>query len=757
MLQERNIPLPHFGLVSTMVSVTTDLWQVEEQYDSTSRTLLERQIAELNSKLFPIQESTKRKLSPLMQELIRQDNQRMALEIQLTDIIQLINNSLAPSVVRDQNFPRCSQLYKDIAQAKERVSAAEENHRRAAKIAFEEERLQTAPLLIALSTLQQKLEVCNPNPWNVVTEAFEDRLTGAFFCYVVYLHNHLPSFPDYAGSSVKFYDIAQKDIVELIQTIVTWINHNTLDLQIFSELKTQITNNQAQMDRRQHGADWLQPDSRLTPSQLVDAVFGGTIMSRLFHVEIAGPEPTVPDIEERHWYQHSLLIAPTQTGKTNVIQWRINNLLPQIAAGHASLVLIEPKGVMTTDILNLAQTYQMRDRLIILDPADTPVSVNIFDKGDGSPQALTETVGRIVRILGTMTTNLTDLQRDAITFAVRAMFALPEPASARTLMRILRIGKSILPLDSLPTSVREYFEFDYQPSDGRFIISRLNSLLANHIFEALFTGDRTTFDMLKEIQAGKLIIINCASPALAGESRLYARFWIEQVQRCVFPRLQIMPRERRTPTTFIIDEAQDYIAGDRHIAALLAQAAEANIGMMFGMHYLSQLTDAFVKDAVAVNTNLKFAARPSTDTTTLARAMNTEIGFLTSLPAYTFAYRGPGLQEAIRVKFPLVDFSKMPKMTPEQYTAMRQANSRKYAYGPAPAPPPPPEQEPERQTVSVDDLGLADAYAQLAVAIRRGNTKRAQELQDYIASFLKRTQGPESPTAGPRMNPKDTW
>jgi hypothetical protein len=405
-----------------------------------------------------------------------------------------------------------------------------------------------------------------------------------------------------------------------------------------------------------------------------------------YQTETAPPEPepeppTVPIIEERHWYQHSLLIAPTQTGKTNVIQWRIANRLPQVAAGRASIVLMEPKGVLTADILNLAQTYQMRDRVVILDPADMPVSINIFDKGNGSALALNETVARIVRVVGTLSSEFTGFQRDAMTFAVQAMFSSPEPANIRTLIRILRSGKEALQLDKLPASARDYFEFDFKESDGRFIISRLNSLLVNPVFETLFSGDRTTFDMLEEIQAGKLIVVNCASPALGGDSTFYAHFWIEEVQRCVFPRLA-MPAERRTPTTFIIDEAQDYIAEDRHIAALLAQAAEARIGMMFGMHYLGQLTDAYVRDAVAVNTNLKFAARPATDVPTLARAMNTDSDFLTSLPAYTFAYRGPGMQDPIRVKFPQVDFGKMPRMSEEQYVELRQENKRRYAYDP---------------------------------------------------------------------------
>ena len=143
--------------------------------------------------------------------------------------------------------------------------------------------------------------------------------------------------------------------------------------------------------------------------------------------------------------------------------------------------------------------------------------------------------------------------------------------------------------------------------------------------------------------------------------------------------------ERRTPTTVIIDEAQDYIAEDRHIAALLAEAAEARIGMMFGMHYLGQLTDTFVKDAVSTNTRIKFAANASTDVPTLARAMHTDADFLSGLPLFTFAYHGPGVEAAIRVKFPLVDFSTMPKMILAHMAddALRARNSLRYSYSQA--------------------------------------------------------------------------
>ncbi len=473
---------------------------------------------------------------------------------------------------------------------------------------------------------------------------------------------------------------------------------------------------------------------RGSPKDIVKAYLAGTPLHDLLLAQIQEPPLTAPKVSEEDWYSHSLLIAPTQTGKTNIIQWRLANLLPQIAAGKASVVLMEPKGVLTADILNLAQTWDMRDRVIILDPADAPVSVNVFDKGDGSPQTLNETIARVSRIINTLSLDLRDFQRDAITFALRAMFALPEPTNIDTLMHILRGGKTVLPLDILPRRVRTYFELDFQPTDGRYIVSRLNSLLNNPIFEALFTGERTTFDMHKEIQAGKLIVINCSSRALAGDSKLYARFWIEEVQRCVFPRLA-MPRERRTPTTFIIDEAQDYIAEDRHIAALLAQAAEARIGMMFGMHYLGQLTDTFVKAAVSDNTRLKFAANTSTDVLTLARAMGkTDTDFLSGLPLYEFAYFGPGMQSAIKVKFPLVDFGAMPQMSQAQYAQLRNQNRERYAYVPSqPAATPAPE-----VPLSALTLDLAGARAALEKAIKDADWATVADLKDSIIPALER-------------------
>src|SRR5207248_4018455 len=136
------------------------------------------------------------------------------------------------------------------------------------------------------------------------------------------------------------------------------------------------------------------------------------------------PGPTTPEIEEQDCYSHCLLLARTRGGKTNAIRWRIRQLLPQIAEGRASLILMEPKGPLIDDVLHLRATWKLRDRVVIIDPRDIRVSVNIFDRGNGSDQAINEAVERISRIFGTITADLTPMQRTPLTFAIRAMFAV---------------------------------------------------------------------------------------------------------------------------------------------------------------------------------------------------------------------------------------------------------------------------------------------------------------------------------------------
>lgn len=393
------------------------------------------------------------------------------------------------------------------------------------------------------------------------------------------------------------------------------------------------------------------------PEEIIRRFFGNqeSRFGSLFYIPVQVPkeesveEPAEPVIAERDWYSHALLLAQPGAGKTNAIRWRIMQLIPQIRDGRASLILLEPKGVLTREMLTLARTQGLEDRVVFIDPVDAPVSVNIFDRGDNSPRAVNETMAHVARVLGTITLALTDMQMPTLTFAIRALFSLPEQPSLHRLIDILRRGKQALPLEALEPSIRNFFEYDYTPD--RNIVGRLNSMFANPVYETLFATDRPTFNIGREMQAGKLIVIN------AGLSdTLYGRFWIEEVSRTIRARFDL-PEQLRVPTTFIIDEAQEYIAEDLHFARILDTAREARIGMFIAAHHMDQIKSPHVRSSL-YNCVLKFVARTNADIHNLCRSMGTtETDFLTTVPQYQFAFHQPNMNSAKLVKLPLIEFA----------------------------------------------------------------------------------------------------
>lgn len=407
------------------------------------------------------------------------------------------------------------------------------------------------------------------------------------------------------------------------------------------------------------------------------------------------PSPTAPDIDEVFWFAHAVLVAQSQFGKTNILSWRLMELLPRIAEGKATAIVMEPKGSWIASILRLRVVWELAQagRVIIIDPADVLVSVDVFDAG-GSVNATTE---RLDRIFNIVTSGLTDLQRIPLTMAIRAMYAIGKP-SMSVLKSILRSGVPDRAIAQLPETVAEFFTQDFGPQKGKAdarameVINRFNAVLGNEVFATLLTTDHATFDMLTEIQRGTLIIINANPVVIGGSPERFGKFWVEDVKRCIYPRLA-MPRDQRTQTFFFIDESPTYVSDDLALAELLDKAAEAKIGMFLAMQYVTQIEDSLVRNSILTNTALKFTAKSNGEIHELCRSMGAiDPQFIYQLMQYEFAHFGPNMETAIKVKFPKVDLSEYPQMTDEQYDEMRRMNREKYGYrrkpdGPVPADP----------------------------------------------------------------------
>ncbi len=374
-----------------------------------------------------------------------------------------------------------------------------------------------------------------------------------------------------------------------------------------------------------------------------------------------------PDINPIDWFSHSLLVASQGSGKTNVIRWRSNQILPLVKRAQATLIVLDPKDVLTRELPTVARADGLKDRTILIDPLAAPVSFDLFDKGDGSPYAVHETIGRLTRLLNTITLGLTPFQRDLLAVCIDALFASSDTPSFAGLFPILRNGKMALPLHKLSEDVRDFFEHDFRESEARYVVTRLNSFRNNPFFKPLVSGTAPTFDLFSEMQAGKLILIK------AGVSEpLYGCIWIEQIDRVIEARLAL-PEDQRTPTFVIIDEAQIFIAQDVHFADILDRAREARISMFIACQHMEQIRDPHVR-ASLYNSALKFIAKTNGDVHNLSRSMAGDIDAnrFRTIPRHHFLFCSPDTDQAELVKFPLVTFPKPRREDVEFFLRQRQ-------------------------------------------------------------------------------------
>jgi len=78
---------------------------------------------------------------------------------------------------------------------------------------------------------------------------------------------------------------------------------------------------------------------------------------------------------ERH---HRNQQAAQGSAETNLIRWRIQQILPLIKGGKATLILLDPKDVLTRELPTLARQMGLEDRSILIDPLESPVSFRAY-------------------------------------------------------------------------------------------------------------------------------------------------------------------------------------------------------------------------------------------------------------------------------------------------------------------------------------------------------------------------------------------
>jgi len=405
----------------------------------------------------------------------------------------------------------------------------------------------------------------------------------------------------------------------------------------------------------------LPTESKLPIEKQIAVYLKGSPFKTLFEykVKLAFPEDTR--------FEHHHIVAGSGHGKTQTLQYLIANDLEKVVREQASIVVIDSQGDLIRNILNLECVD--RNNLVLIDPTDVefPVCLNLFDVqmdriNSYSRLHREQMINGILElydfVLGSLLgAEMTQKQSVIFRYVTRLMLHIPD-ATIQTMLELFQDGgtaKYQSYIEQLEGTARNFFEHEFDSREftqtKRQVVRRLFGILENQTFNRMFSHPRSKLDLFKEMNSGKIILINTAKDLLKQTgTEIFGRFFIAMIAQAAQERATLDEKDR-LPTYVYIDEAQEYF--DENIGIILSQARKFKVGMVMAHQYLDQLTPK-LQSAFMSNTSIKFAGGVSIkDARTLAGEMRVDPDFIASQPKGRFAATMRGLtKKAISLKIP---------------------------------------------------------------------------------------------------------
>lgn len=268
---------------------------------------------------------------------------------------------------------------------------------------------------------------------------------------------------------------------------------------------------------------------------------------------------------------------------------------------------------------------------------------------------------------------LTPLQATLFRCTIAATLYHDHP-TFETFRGIIKDG--VQDVNILPDDLKEFFAEEFptptytKTREG--LKWRLRLMRQNEVLWDMFCAPETKFNLSKEMDAGKVIVIN-NSKALIGEenSEFFGRFFIALILAAAQQRT-LKKEEDKLPCYVYIDECQSVIRRDEKIATILDECRSQKIALILAHQRCNQLEND-VLSAVA-NCGVRYC-NADDDAPILAPKLRTDVDSIRSLSRGSFAVYARDLG-AFTVRVPLTD---MPRMSDEEYRDV-MASMKKFTY-----------------------------------------------------------------------------
>jgi hypothetical protein len=322
--------------------------------------------------------------------------------------------------------------------------------------------------------------------------------------------------------------------------------------------------------------------------------------------------------------RHLHLIAPTGAGKSTVML----SLAAQDMAAGRGIVVIDPKGDLVSDVLDLVPPSRIHD-VCLLDPTDEarPVGLNLLSGSTDAPELVSDQIVGIFHQLyaSSWGPRTADILRSALlTLASEPGMTLTEVPLLLTDPGFRRrlVGR----IDD-PVALGPFWAWFEGLSEAERaaaigpVMNKLRAFLLSRRLRNVLGQASPRLELDRALAERRILLVPLSKGLLGDEaaaligSLVLTRLW-QAVQR----RAGMAAAER--PVTFAyIDEFQDYLRLPLDMADALAQARGLGLGLTLAHQHLGQLSSS-VRDAVLANARSRLIFQLSaSDAHTLAREL----------------------------------------------------------------------------------------------------------------------------------------
>jgi hypothetical protein len=308
-------------------------------------------------------------------------------------------------------------------------------------------------------------------------------------------------------------------------------------------------------------------------------------------------------IEDTVRYQHTWIMGRNGTGKSTLICNLIDYDLDRVAKGEASLIIMDPKAEkgLAQNVAKLPQFAPggaLHGRLVYISPTE-PVALNPFRLRSRREKHINAALDILEYSFGAVfDSGTTSLQAGAARHILRLLLEIAD-ANLQTFHDLLaKPDEYLLYADEiarLPPPSQDFFNDSFAKMHAPTrtgIIDRLSILREQRAIREMLSSTEQKFDLAHLLQKGRVVCIDADRSELVSDERLavFGRLFIAAVLQATLERFGV-DEDKLVPTSFILDEAHDFIGHDRRIKQLLYQSRAQCVGLVVAHHDTNQISD----------------------------------------------------------------------------------------------------------------------------------------------------------------------